>query len=124
MLSRRVLTYNQSTSTMEFPDDPEDLAEGVESMKLLFGYDSDSDGEVDTYKDPSSIEADGNWEGVESIEVFMLVRSAVKDVQYRDEKTYKLGDVTIDPKYDNYRRLISHTSVSLRNLKLMIRGGA
>ena len=120
MLSRRVLSYNDTTDSMEFIT--EDLAEGVENMQLLFGYDSDSDGEVDTYKDPSTIS--GNWPGVESVEVFMLVRSATKDAQYTDEKTYQLGDVSVGPLNDEYRRLISHTSVSLRNLKLMIRGGA
>ena len=120
MLSRRVLTYNSAIAAMEFTT--EDLAEGVENLQLLFGYDSDGDGEVDTYTDPSSI--GGNWPGVESVEVFMLVRSATGDAQYTDEKTYQLGDVSVGPLNDNFRRLISHTSVSLRNLKLMIRGGA
>jgi type IV pilus assembly protein PilW len=120
MLSRRVLSYNAGTAAMEFTT--EDLAEGVEDLQLLLGYDSDSDGDVDTYKDPSAIGA--NWPGVESVEVFMLVRSATRDVQYTDEKTYQLGDVSVGPLQDNFRRLLSHTSVSLRNLKLMIRGGA
>ena len=67
----------------------------------------------------------GNWPNVESVEAFMLVRSAVKDVQYTDVKTYQLGGaVSVGPRNDNFRRLISHTSVSLRNLKLMIRGEA
>ncbi|MEE4145003.1 MAG: prepilin-type N-terminal cleavage/methylation domain-containing protein, partial [Halieaceae bacterium] len=38
MLSRRVLSYNPATSAMEFTT--EDLAEGVEDLQLLFGYDS------------------------------------------------------------------------------------
>ena len=59
----------------------------------------------------------------------MLVRSATRDVQYIDEKTYQLGGVTVGPDdrsddEKNYRRLVSHASVSLRNLKLMIRGEA
>lgn len=120
MLSRRALLYNETTDTMEWVT--ENLAEGVEDLQLLFGYDSDGDGEVDTYKDPSLI--GGNWPGVESVEVFMLVRSATKDVQYTDEKTYQLGDKTVDPSNDYFRRLLSHTSVSLRNLKFTIRGGA
>jgi type IV pilus assembly protein PilW len=126
ILSRRVLSYNEDTDSMEFTT--EDLAEGVENLQVLFGFDSDSDGEVDLYKDPSTIGTD-DWPGVESVEVFMLVRSATRDVQYTDEKTYQLGDVTVGPsdrsdEEKNFRRLISHTSVSLRNLKLMIRGDA
>ena len=123
MLSRRVLSYNPSTSAMEFTT--EDLAEGVEDLQLLFGYDSTGNGEVDTYKDQAAIAIAGNWPNVESVEAFMLVRSAVKDVQYTDVKTYQLGGaVSVGPRNDNFRRLISHTSVSLRNLKLMIRGDA
>lgn len=120
MLSRRVLSYDPATLAMKFTT--EDLAEGVENLQLLFGYDSDGDGEVDSYRDPSAI--GGNWPGVESVEVFMLVRSATRDTQYIDEKTYQLGDTTVDPTNDHFRRMLSHTSVSLRNLKLMIRGGA
>ena len=122
MLSRRVLSYNPGTSSMEFTT--EDLAEGVEDLQLLFGYDSTGNGEVDTYKDQAAIAA-GNWPNVESVEVFMLVRSATRDVQYIDEKTYQLGGAgAVGPMNDNYRRLVSHASVSLRNLKLMIRGEA
>lgn len=129
MLSRRVLSYNASTDAMEFTT--EDLVEGVENLQLLFGYDSEFNapdpntpgyGEVDTYEDPSSI--GGNWPGIESVEVFMLVRSATRDAQYTDAKTYRLGDVTVNAQNDNFRRLLSFTSVSLRNLKLMLRGGA
>lgn len=121
-LSRRVLSYNTGTSAMEFVT--EDLAEGVEDMQLLFGYDSDGDvdGEVDTYGNAADV--DGNWDKVESVEVFMLVRSATPDVQYVDAKSYQLGDVFVPKKEDNFRRLITHASVSLRNMKLMIRGGA
>lgn len=122
-LSRRVLSYNSGTAAMEFVT--EDLAEGVESLQLLFGYDSDNDGEVDTYTDPVAVTASNGWSAVESVEAFMLIRSATRDAQYTDAKTYQLGGgVTAGPFNDNYRRLISHTSVSLRNLKLIIRGDA
>ena len=128
MLSRRVLSYNASTDAMEFTT--EDLVEGVENLQVLFGYDSEFNndpntpgyGEVDTYVDSSGI--GGNWLGIESVEVFMLVRSATGDPQYTDAKTYRLGDVTVNAQNDNFRRLLSFTSISLRNLKLMLRGGA
>jgi type IV pilus assembly protein PilW len=124
MLSRRVLSYNATADAMEFTT--EDLAEGVENLQLLFGYDSNGDGDVDTYEELAAIETGGNWQDVASVEVFMLVRSATGDTQYTDKKTYQLGDPNdpIGPLNDNFRRLLSHTSVSLRNLKLMIRGGA
>jgi type IV pilus assembly protein PilW len=122
VLARRILSYNAATDSMEFVT--EDLAEGVEDLQLLFGFDSDGDGNVDSYKNPGEIETGNNWEDIESVEVFMLVRSATKDVQYSDINTYQVGDVLVDPVNDNFRRLLSHSSISLRNLKLMIRGGA
>jgi len=126
MLSRRVLSYNPATNAMEFTT--EDLVEGGENLQLLFGCDSDNNGEVDIYENNVDIDAGTNcdWEDVQSVEVFMLVRSATKDPQYIDEKTYQLGDVSVTAPVDqkNFRRLLSHTSVSLRNLKLIIRGGA
>ena len=126
LLSRRVLVYDPGTLSMKF--EREDLAEGVENMQLLFGYDSSGDGEVDSYGEPPPV-GPGTWGDVVSIEVFLLIRSATRDVQYTDNKTYQLGGdpndplTTVEPMGDNYRRLISHVSVSLRNVKLMIRGG-
>jgi type IV pilus assembly protein PilW len=121
-LRRRVLTYDSSSAAMVFQE--EDLAEGVERLRVLLGYDSDNDGDVDTYEDVADVASSNNWEAVESVEVYMLVRSATPDVQYTDTKTYRLGDVSVGPFNDNYRRLISSTSISLRNMKLMIRGNA
>ena len=94
--------------------------EGVERLHLLFGYDSDNDGEVDRYSDLAAIGS--NWDGIESVEIFMLVRSATPDPQYIDDRTYTLGNLTVAAPNDNFRRLISHTSISIRNMKLMLRG--
>jgi len=62
-LSRRVLNYNASSMAMEFVT--EDVAEGVERLHLLFGVDSDNDGEADTYSDVANVTSSGNWDGVE-----------------------------------------------------------
>lgn len=119
-LSRKYLAYDSGAMVFK----TEDLAEGVERLHLLFGYDSDTDGEVDTYVDLAGIDS-SKWDRVGSVEVFMLVRSATPDVQYTDNKTYELGGgVTAGPFNDNYRRLVSHTSISLRNLKLILRRDA
>ena len=47
-------------------------------------------------------------------------------LQASDGKTYQLGNgvtITPDPNEVNYRRTVMHTRVSLRNMKLVIRGG-
>ena len=116
-LSRKVLFRDGTVMKLE----TENIAEGVEDLRVTLGYDSNSDGEVDTFKTPTTLTS---WSDVQSVEVFMLTRSATKDVQYTDTKVYRLGGTTVGPKNDNYRRLISYASISLRNLKLIIRGGA
>jgi type IV pilus assembly protein PilW len=118
-LSRKILRINTSGTAMELVT--EDIAEGVEDLRVTLGYDSNNDGEVDTFKTPTTL---SNWSDVQSVEVTMLTRSATRDVQYTDTKVYRLGGGTVGPKNDNYRRLISYASVSLRNLKLIRRGGA
>jgi hypothetical protein len=64
------------------------------------------------------------------METYILVRSITDDPRYIDDKTYNLGDFTIVPSADparysqNARRLMMQSSISLRNPKLIIRGGA
>lgn len=116
-LSRMVLFDDGSGMTLR----SEDVVEGVENMRLIFGYDSDGDGEADTYANVNDIGS--NWGRVLSLEVFMLVRSATPDFQYEDEKTYTLGnDLTVTPTDLNFRRIVTRASASMRNPKLVIRG--
>ena len=123
-LARLVLAYDPGTAAMVFGP-AENIVEGVENMRLLFGFDSsDADTEVDTYVDVEEVTSTGNWGGVQSVEVSLLLRSATPDMQYNDSKVYRFGGVTVGPFNDNFRRLTSFTSISLRNLKLMIRGDA
>lgn len=117
-LSRKFLSWNGAAMELA----TEDLADGVENLRLLFGFDTDGDGAADRYSSLADIGA-GDWPQVVSVEVYMLVRSATKDFQYTDAKTYQVGDAVATPG-DNYRRMVSFTSVSLRNLKLMNQGGS
>tara|TARA_R110002110_G_scaffold415765_1_gene655145 strand:- start:26558 stop:27619 length:1062 start_codon:yes stop_codon:yes gene_type:complete len=106
----------------------EQVAEGVERLRLRFGFDSDDDGEVDLYRDPANLTTADEWASVVSVEIFMLLRSSTRDEQFTDTKTYDLpGDVNpYDPAGDDekFRRLLSQTSLSLRNIQLIIRGDA
>lgn len=118
-LSRKVLALVGGNMTVV----TEDLVEGVEDMRLRFGLDGagSADGEVDTYT--AVADMGSNWGQVESVQVSVLVRSANRDPNYVNAKSYVMpgGDVTPD---DNFRRMLITTSMSLRNPKLMIRGNA
>ncbi|MBN7795687.1 PilW family protein [Parahaliea mediterranea] len=116
-LSRKVLGWDAGAGAVEIRT--EDLVSGVEGMRLRFGFDSDADGEADSYDYAASVP---NWESVVAIELFLLVRSVVGDVDYVDNKTYQLGDTAVTPG-DNFRRLLVRSNVSLRNSKLEIRRG-
>jgi type IV pilus assembly protein PilW len=122
-LSRKVLSWNGTGMELV----TEDLVEGVENLRMMFGFAGSPSGELDSYANASDM-AGNNWPNVLSVDAFLVLRSATDDVQYRDTKTYTLGDATYGPtEYsgsEQYRRLVSRASVSLRNIKMAIRGGA
>ena len=119
-LARKVLAWDGAAMAVL----TEDVVEGVERLRFLFGVDTDGNGEVDTYENESGLSGAADWANVVSVELFMLLRGAEPDAQYTDTKSYVLAN---DPPYvpnDNVRRLLTQTSISLRNIKLIIRGGA
>ena len=133
-LARKILSWNGTNMDVL----TEDLVEGVELFYLRFGVTDPATGEVEGYTSLTDINAAGdielfgtsrNWGQVDSIRISVLVRSASEDPLYTDSKTYNLGDVPITPSTDanypvNVRRLMMQSSISLRNPKLVIRGGA
>lgn len=119
-LSRKVLGWDAGSGSMEIQT--EDLVQGVENMRLRLGFDSNGDGEIDTYNYEDVVTANNLWNQVDAVEIFLLMRGAVADVNYEDERTYQVGDLSVTPA-DNFRRLLLNSNVSLRNPKLAIRGG-
>ncbi len=95
----------------------EEIANGIENMRLLYGVDTNLDGVADKYDNATA----ANWTNVVAARVYLLMRSEKASSLYPDSKTYLLGDVTINPNSnDNYYRLVFNTSVNLRNRKLTI----
>jgi type IV pilus assembly protein PilW len=119
----------------------EDLVEGVESLRFRFGFDTDADSNIDTYRDlgmladPTNPDSDNwDWSAVGLIEVFVLVRSLDADPNYADEKTYDMLGLDYTPADDDpnsptaphpeeYARLLVSSPIMLRNRLLYIRGG-
>ena len=133
-LARKILSWNGSAMDIL----TEDLVDGVELFYLRFGIANTTTGEVEGYTSLTDLNVQGDiswlgltrkWREVVSVQIFVLVRSATEDPLYTDSKTYNLGDVPIIPFSNanypvNVRRLMMQSSISLRNPKLVIRGGA
>lgn len=123
-LSRRELTWNGTAMAMSLPS--EDLVEGVENLRIMFGLANQVTREVDRWVNFGGV---GNWDRVAAVEVFLLLRSSTVDTDYLDDKDYQLGDLVISPATDSdyderARRMLVHSTISLRNPKLTLRGGA
>ena len=50
-----------------------------------------------------------------SLRIFLLVRSSEEDRSYKNSNKYKLGDKTIGPLNDNYRRKVVSSTIILEN---------
>lgn len=120
-LSRKILSWDNGTASMSVQT--QDLVQGVENMRLLFGFDSGNSGSVDTLANLTQVTSANAWDQVTSLQAFVLLRSHVVDPNYLNEKTYQLGDLSITPA-DNVRRILLHSQTVMRNPRLILRGGA
>ncbi|NCO72258.1 MULTISPECIES: PilW family protein [Shewanella] len=111
VLRRRTLSINNGMNNEE------QLVEGIENMRVLYGVDSNADGTADSYM-PAENVTTLMWDNdneIVSLKVFLLVRSSDKDRSYTNDTTYQLGDKKIGPLKDNYRRKIVSTTIVLEN---------
>lgn len=118
-LSRKILSWDSGTGTMGI--ETQDLVQGVENLRFLFSYDTNNDGEADTHGDLTAVT---RWDSVMAMQVFMLLRADTPDTDYLNEKTYTLGDLTLGPFNDNFRRILLQSNLTLRNMRLTIRGSS
>lgn len=118
VLSRKTLQWDGTGGTMSVVT--QDLVEGVENLQFLYGVDNGVDGEPDVFVNDSAVT---DWGRVLVIRAFLLVRSTVDAPDYTDDRTYQLGDVSVTPG-GNRRRIMTSTEITLRNPRLMMRGGA
>ncbi len=77
------------------------LVEGIENLQLEYGIDSSNDGAPDRYEnDPSLAE----WRDVVAVRVGLLSRATEPTAGHVDDRSYVLGDTTIDAPGDAYKR--------------------
>jgi len=112
-LSRLSLRWNGTRQAML----REDLAEGVEQMRVQLGEDTSLDGDVDTMVDSTTVT---DWGRVLSAQPSMLVRSLQPEPGYQDDRTYQLANATFTPG-GSFRRTVISQTVSIRNTAFALR---
>jgi type IV pilus assembly protein PilW len=101
----------------------EQLVEGIENMRILYGFDNDGDDTADSYM-PAQNVTNLMWDNqlfqrLVSVKVFLLVRSTQEDNSYTNQVTYKLGDKTLKDFNDHYRRKVVSSTIILENPVIM-----
>lgn len=123
VLARKVLQWDAAAGAMTIAT--QDLVDGVENMQFLYGVDTDLDGEPDRFVNDTDpfFTTPANWGSVLVVRAALLIQSAVEDPNYTDDRTYQLADESVTPG-GNRRRLLARTEITLRNPRLVLRGGA
>jgi type IV pilus assembly protein PilW len=97
----------------------EQLVEGIENIRFLYGFDNDGDSTPENYLPESSVTSlmwdNQSFQRLVAIKIFVLVRSVQEDRTYTNKTTYLLGDKEISPPNDNFRRKVMSTTVRLVN---------
>jgi type IV pilus assembly protein PilW len=96
------------------------LVEGVENLQIVYGFDTDGDGNPDIYRAGLSGvagAADNDWSNVVAAKLYVLARSTDAEPGYIDSaKTYDLGPAGVtQPAGDAYKRVLLTSIVRLNN---------
>lgn len=113
ILKRRTLSIGNGMNN------DEQLVEGIENFRILYGFDSNGDDTADSYMPAENVSTlmwdNAFFQRLVSLRIFLLVRTANEDSKYTNDLEYKLGDKTIGPLNDNFRRKVVSTTVVLEN---------
>jgi type IV pilus assembly protein PilW len=90
------------------------VVDGVETIHVLFGVDSDFDGQINGFVSSSNVD---EWRQVLAARLYLIVRSKTPRAGHIDDKTYVLGDLVVEPKNDHYRRIVTTNTFNMKNLK-------
>ncbi|MEQ1800786.1 MAG: PilW family protein [Gammaproteobacteria bacterium] len=99
-------------------ENPQELAEGIENMQVLYGEDTDGDQSPNDYRTADAV---GDWTQVVSLQVALLAAGTQDRVADADPRTFNLLGEVVDPtdggalpSDGRLRRVLSFT-VALRN---------
>jgi prepilin-type N-terminal cleavage/methylation domain-containing protein len=91
------------------------IANGVENLQLLYGVDTNSDGNVDQYLNATGVSAATAWQQVVSIKAGILVRSLEPVLPAAEAKSYEVLDTTLS-RNDRFQRSVYTAVIHLRNV--------
>ncbi|PKG76415.1 pilus assembly protein PilW [Shewanella sp. GutCb] len=115
VLMRRVL----GKGGMKTRNSYEQLVEGIENFRVMYGFDSDGDNTADSFMPAQNVTSlmwdNGLFRRLVALRIFLLVRSIDEDTSYSNTKSYVLGDKTISASNDGFRRKVVSTTVVLEN---------
>jgi type IV pilus assembly protein PilW len=113
VLRRKTLTI---TNGMNNEDQ---LVEGIENIRILYGFDNNGDSSPDRFIPASAVSTfmwdNQGFQRLVALKLFVMVRTSQEDKSYYNKIIYKLGDKTIGPLNDHYRRKVMSTTVVLEN---------
>lgn len=119
-------SYLNVNSTGDNAPITEELAQGIENMQLLYGYDSDGDGNAERYlkADDAVFSTLSNWQKVTAVKIGLLYASEnnLREGENLDDKVYMVAntpiglDTTVTHAHDRRKRYVASMTVSLRNL--------
>ena len=110
--------YRVNAASTTLPIPTEEVAENIEDMNLLFGEDTNADGQADVYSNANSVV---NWANVVSVRVAVVARSADTSAVQQSQTYYfqpsaSAGVYSIAPTPTDRRlRQVFTTTVALRN---------
>ena len=108
VLRRRTLSVNNGMANED------QLVEGVENIRFLYGFDNDGDNTADSFMPVQNV-TDLMWDNeifqrLVAIRVFVLIRAIEADNHYTNNTNYTLGDKTILAPNDHFRRKVVSTT--------------
>lgn len=90
----------------------EELVEGVDTMQVRYGVDTDNNGAVDNWQTADAV---ADWTQVLSAEVTLLARAADEYGSDIDSANYNLAGVQFNPVDDRRLRQVFSTTIGVRN---------
>jgi type IV pilus assembly protein PilW len=90
----------------------EELIEGVESMQITYGEDTDGDLQADRYVVADAVV---DWQEVTSVRLGLLLASVDEPGAFTDDTTYNVNGSWFDPADDRRLRKVFSTTIALRN---------